>query len=162
MSSYRFLKKHPAPWSFFEVVTKLYMRVSKCDDTIMFMQVDWRNVVRRIHCSTQHHIMKRCSVVLGYFSYTRIKEHGLLLWKSLNWPWKFVYAWPPLSPDLLPLECVFVETHDRFGVSRKIKNTRWARRCVLDGIATLRNNHESIRIAKFNQATEVRYDRLTV
>ena len=68
----------------------------------------------------------------------------------------------PVHLTCHPLECVFVETHERCGMSRKITNTRCARRCVLDGIATMRNNHESIRIAKCNQVTEVRYDRLTV
>lgn len=40
------------------VATKPYMRVSKCDDAIMFVKVDWRNIGQRIHCHTQHYIMK--------------------------------------------------------------------------------------------------------
>lgn len=42
----------PRSMEFLEVVTKPYMRVSKFDDTIMCMQVDWRNIVQRIHCPT--------------------------------------------------------------------------------------------------------------
>jgi len=48
----------PSSMEILEVVTNPYASVSKCDDAIMSMQVDWRNIVQRIHCPTQHHIMK--------------------------------------------------------------------------------------------------------
>jgi hypothetical protein len=48
----------PRSMEILEVVTKPYMRVSKYDDATIFMQVDLRNIVQRIHCTTQHHIMK--------------------------------------------------------------------------------------------------------
>jgi hypothetical protein len=44
------------------VTTKPYMRVSKCDDAVMFVKVDWRNIVQRIHCPTQHYIMKTMDI----------------------------------------------------------------------------------------------------
>jgi len=47
----------PRSMEFLEVVTKPYMRVSKCDDTIMFMQVDWRNIVQRKHNNENHIVL---------------------------------------------------------------------------------------------------------
>ena len=48
----------PRSMEILEVVTKPYMRFSKCRDAIMFMQMDWHDIVQCIHCPTQHHIVE--------------------------------------------------------------------------------------------------------